>query len=119
MYRLGDTVSGHELLDDIQARGDHQHFFADGEGDLDERLLRYDAYRLLDLDLSILDLNEWERDDDQIEEYIEQLALSEPPPLIVHLDDDPKGTSIVDGLHRANALVRAGRTHHQAWVQER
>lgn len=110
MDELGDIVSDSDLIAFVR-EAHHQAQDID-EGDLIERIERFDRYELVELPMSALDLREWYSDEDLVDEYADDCAHSEPPPIIFQ----PVYETIVDGTHRANALARLGRTTIRAWV---
>jgi hypothetical protein len=82
------------------------------EGDLIDRLWRYDSYVLKLLPIQDLE-DEWAIDDETVSEYA---ALSTQPPPIVY---DPRSKSIIDGSHRIAALREKGQTEIWAYVGEK
>jgi len=74
------------------------------EGDLGDRLEKYDNYKLEEISIDRLNLNEWYLDKDYVEEYKEKyLNNKDYPPIVVDSD-----YGIIDGLHRVNALKESG-----------
>lgn len=93
----------------IQA-GKYEYSFVDG--DLAERIEEYSKYILKELLLDAIDLDEWDVDKDVAEEYrLKYLKGKEYPPIVVDAQ-----YSIIDGIHRANGLKRAGMTKILAFV---
>lgn len=80
------------------------------EGDLMDRLYKFDMYQLQELPLDTLDAFQWSSADWMVDEYA---ALSTQAPPIVY---DPKQKSIIDGTHRALAAIAKGQTHILAYV---
>jgi hypothetical protein len=74
------------------------------EGDLGKRLDEYDYYELKDIDIIDIDLDEWEVMEYLVDKYMKQIEENKNYPPIVLSHD----MSIIDGIHRANALKRLG-----------
>ena len=87
------------------------------EGDILERINCVDFYELMELPISFLDLDEWGKDDDLINEYTE-LDINSMPPIIVH-EFSLDNYSIVDGVHRLNACHKKGLKTIKAYVGKR
>lgn len=106
-----EILSAYDLLQKI--RRIHKSPIDFEEGDLTERILRYDGFKLRKIPLSKLDLDEWAINDDVVDEYVEYLKKNpDYPPIIVGY----RANTIIDGTHRANALVKAGHTQILAYV---
>lgn len=86
------------------------------KGDLLERINSVDYYSLESLDINLLDLNEWDVDEDLVEDYV-SMNETNMPPVIVHKYLDQY--SIVDGIHRLNALSQKGYKSIKAYVGNR
>lgn len=71
------------------------------EGDFFERIDAIAYYELVDFPIELLDLDEWGKDENLIDEYSEQMY------------------SIVDGVHRANALNKKGIKNIKAYLGKR
>lgn len=84
------------------------------EGDLLSRINSVDFYELVEIPLNELDLNEWDKDEDLIKEYLKK-DIKTIPPIIVHKYQD-KDYSIVDGIHRANVYHHKGMFYIKAFV---
>lgn len=85
------------------------------EGDITKRIERFDRYILQTLELSEINYQQWTVSDSLIDEYSAKLADGEAPPIVY----DAISRSIIDGTHRAQAAVRAGRTTILAYVGTR
>lgn len=82
------------------------------DGNLGDRLDKFDNYILKRIPISDLDLDEWQKDEDDIENYKNlYLDTKKYPPIVV--EDD---LSIIDGTHRANALNLAGEKFILAFI---
>lgn len=87
------------------------------EGDILERINCVDFYELMELPISSLDLDEWGKDDDLIDEY-KELDINSMPPIIVH-EFSLDNYSIVDGVHRLNACHKKGLKTIKTYVGRR
>lgn len=87
------------------------------EGDILERINCVDFYELMELPISSLDLDEWGKDDDLVNEY-KELNINSMPPIIVH-EFSLDNYSIVDGVHRLNACHKKGLKTIKAYVGRR
>jgi len=81
------------------------------EGNIEDRIMRYDCYELKEIPIADLLLDEFEVDDDMVEEFMQAITASMPPIVF-----DQKEGSIIDGIHRANARHRMGYTTIMAYV---
>lgn len=97
-----------------QVKDIHREFRDIEEGDLPDRIYWFDDYELTELPLSKINLSEFYVDEDLIDEYIEHIKDSPKtmPPIVY----DPIEGSVIDGMHRANAYARLGRTSIPAYV---
>ncbi len=84
------------------------------EGDLGDRIYWFDDYKLVNLPISKLNLDEHWVDEDYVEDYMNHIADSKHtmPPIVF----DPISGSIIDGTHRANAYARLGNKTIPAYV---
>lgn len=81
-------------------------------GDLGDRLEEYEKYKLKEIPIDKLNLNEWDLDEDYVEEYKNKyLENKDYPPIVVDSD-----YGIIDGLHRANALKKLGLEKIMAFI---
>lgn len=82
------------------------------DGDLGERIEEHSYYKLTLIPISKIDLDEWEVDESLSEEFLEKLTSAKKyPPITVSND-----YSIIDGIHRANAVSQSGEEYILAWV---
>jgi hypothetical protein len=72
------------------------------EGDLENRIYRFTDYTLEWLPIAVLDLNEWDIDDEMVADYAGR--SDQYPPIVFDGADE----SIIDGAHRANAADHQG-----------
>jgi len=82
------------------------------DGDLGDRLDNYDNYELKDINISDLDLEEWDVQEDLVDNIVDEMKKNKEYPPIVVGDD----MSIIDGIHRANALNKLGFNKIRAYV---
>lgn len=95
-----------DLVTEIHGRPDDL-----SDGDLVDRINKFDNYELKAIPLNILDLDEWEVDEDFVEDLSSEIRKGYHPIVF-----DPYEASIIDGIHRANALYKAGATQINAYV---
>ncbi len=82
------------------------------EGDLGKRLDDYEYYELKDIDISDLNLDEWDVRDYLVERIRKEIEKNPKYPPVV-IDHE---MSIIDGIHRANALNELGYNKIKAYV---
>jgi hypothetical protein len=82
------------------------------DGDLAKRLDKYKFYILKTIPISDLDLNEWDVKDYLVDELSDMIKKNStyPPIVVTH------NMSIIDGIHRANALHELGHKEINAYV---
>ena len=82
------------------------------DGDLGDRLDKYDNYELKEIPIADIDLEEWDVRENLVDDNIELMNKNkEYPPIVVSHD-----MSIIDGIHRANALNKLGFKTIKAYV---
>jgi len=87
------------------------------DGDIIERINECYSYELKEINISLLDLNEWDVDLDYVEDY-KDLDVNTMPPIIIH-EFSSGNYSIVDGIHRLNACHKKGLKKIKAYVGRR
>jgi hypothetical protein len=98
-----DIISEDILYQNIQEF--HRNYDDFIDGDLSERIEEYEFYKLIEIDFNKLDLEEWNVDESLVEEIKEEIEFNiNTMPLCV-IDDN---YSIIDGIHRLNALKNLG-----------
>lgn len=85
------------------------------DGDLLHRLDRFNAFVLKMLPISALNLTEFQVDQVKVQEFTLMYQESKACPPIIF---DAIDLSIIDGIHRANALALLGITEILAYVGE-
>lgn len=74
------------------------------DGDLGKRIEKYDSYQLVEVDIDKLNIDEYYRFDDLVDEYIERYNKTKKyPPVVI-----TSGYKLIDGNHRTNALNKLG-----------
>lgn len=81
------------------------HYYEDDfvEGDLLDRIYKYNFYTLKEIPISKIRLDEWEVEENRVKENIEEYKNNPNYPPIIY---DLENNKIIDGIHRANALAR-------------
>jgi hypothetical protein len=99
--KTGDILSEDIIYQYVQILHGNHDFV---EGDLGDRIERYNRYELVEIDINKLNINDYYLFDELVEEYIEEYKKrgSYPPPVITH------DYTLIDGNHRSNALVKQG-----------
>jgi hypothetical protein len=83
------------------------------DGDLRNRIDRFDVFIRKAVPIASIDLGEFSINDETVQDYVQLYrATGSYPPIVF---DEVSG-SIIDGLHRANALVLCGLTEIEAFV---
>ena len=95
------------------------------DGNLGERIYKHDTYTLEQVPISNFDLKEWAVYDEHVDEILQQhkddLLVGNYPPIVAHhylsswveqemLGNPEEHWSVVDGMHRLNALHKLGVT---------
>ena len=109
---IGYRVITHSFVQGevIRLHGRTQDF---DEGDLMHRLDRFIRFEEMPIALSSIDLNEFSLDEDLVQQFMQEFQRSGSYPPIVF---DAVDSSMIDGLHRANALSRMGLCAIDAYV---
>ena len=109
---LQQTVDSNHIY--ALAKQIHRNYDDFGEGDLSDRIFWFDQYKLTNLPLSKLDLDEWDVDEDLVADHVAEIMKSKDtmPPIVF----DPIENSIIDGTHRANAYAKLGYDTIPAYV---
>ena len=90
------------------------------DGDLGERIGEFSKYKLMEIDIDKINIDEWDLDIDYLKDYKNKFKENSNYPPIV-LDSDISYSyknkyTIIDGTHRVNALDRSGIKTVKAWV---
>ena len=78
------------------------------EGDLGERIEKYPFYIVKEIPIEQIEMDEFQVDDDDVEEYVELFKKLNSYPPIVLTKKQYGYYYIIDGTHRANALRKLG-----------
>jgi len=105
---IGSEYPPNEIFEYIESF----HDVEDNDTDFYERVFNHQKYILKEILMDSLNLDEYTLDDDKVEEYENGFKeYKKYPPIVV--DDE---NSIIDGLHRANALKNLGYNTIKAYV---
>lgn len=103
-------VDARHVLDYVSSHHGRPEDF--DEGDLVDRINKFDTYEKKVIDIGDLDLDEWEVDEDYVEDLMIKIKKDGYEPIVF----DPDENSIIDGIHRSNALNNLGYTKIKAYV---
>lgn len=106
----GSTASARDIYDYVFSIHHNEVDF--DEGDIGDRIYKYDEYELKTISLSKLNLEEWYADDGMVDEYAEK--GTDIPPIVLGIKN--RKYTIIDGVHRANAAKKLGMNEIKAWV---
>jgi hypothetical protein len=106
-----NLIPYHEIVDIVYSLHTREEDFE--EGDLIERIKSFPFYELKNVPLSSLDTDEFMTDAELVDEYAEEIRLNPDYPPIVF---DPTNSSIIDGMHRVQALEQLGYDTVRAYV---
>jgi hypothetical protein len=99
--KVGDILSEDIIYQYVQILHGNDDFI---DGDLGERIEKYDNYQLVEVDIDKLNIDEYYLFDDLVDDYIEEYnkRVSYPPPVVTY------NYKLIDGNHRSNALNKIG-----------
>jgi len=107
--KIGDIVDESDIYNYAQSL--HRNYDDFHEGDLGDRIEKYKRYKLTEIDIDKLDLDEWYKDEDHVEAIEVKIEKTGTyPPIIIDRD-----FCIIDGTHRANAVNNLGMTTILVW----
>jgi hypothetical protein len=112
---IGKVLQPFEIVEYITSFHDMDSY---DDTDFYERCEEYEKFVLKMIDVSEIDLDEFMLDDDKVSEYVELYREINKYPTIVVGETD-NGYTIIDGLHRANALSELGFKKIRAYVGEK
>ncbi len=78
------------------------------EGDLGERIERFPYYKVMEIPIGDIEMDEYQLDEDDMEEYVDMYRERGTYPPIVLGKKQYGYYNIIDGTHRANALKEIG-----------
>jgi hypothetical protein len=90
---VGDILSEDIIYQYVQILHGNDDFI---DGDLGERIEKYDNYQLVEVDIDKLNIDEYYLFDDLVDDYIEEYnkRVSYPPPVVTY------NYKLIDGNHR-------------------
>lgn len=104
---IGDVYSENDIYPYIQKLHRNEDDFYDG--DIGDRIEEFPKYKVAEIPIDKINMDEYELDDDYVEEYVEKYEeLGTYPPIVLGEYEYNWGYNIIDGTHRANALKDAG-----------
>jgi len=97
-------IPSNYVLDEVESI--HRNYDDFEDGDLAERILEHDYYKLVSLSIDRLDLDEWDVDEYLVDDIVLMIRKNPKtmPPIVIDGNDH----SIIDGIHRANAYDQLG-----------
>lgn len=99
--KIGDILPEGDIYQYVEAIHGNDDFV---DGDLGERIEEYDKYKLIEVDIDELNIDEYFLFDDLVDTYIDKYNQTKKyPPIVI----DSKNR-LIDGNHRANALNELG-----------
>ena len=107
--KIGTVLPESEIYQYVESLHNDEDFI---DGDIGDRIEEFPKYTLMEINISSLDLEEWELDICVAEEYSEVFKNTGYSPPIVVSDE----CSIIDGLHRANSVNLCGKKSILAFV---
>ncbi len=99
MTSMGE-MDAHEVVAFVAETNDRDDAY---EGPVPHRILRYRSYRLVDLPVSVPDVEGWAYDGDLVVEYAGTPGDRFPPVVF-----DPVAGTLIDGCHRLQAAILRG-----------
>lgn len=107
--KVGDVLSEDIIYQYVQIIHGNDDFM---DGDLGDRIEEYSSYILKEVNISDLNIDEYYRFDDLVDEYSNKYTESGwYPPIVISPDN-----ILIDGNHRANALNKLGIKKIKAFV---
>lgn len=106
-----DLISYDQALQQIKSIHSKQRDFDDG--DLVDRLSQFNAFEVRKLVIAELDADEFLVDEELVDQYVAKISAGEISPPIIY---DEVNASMIDGIHRLNALKKSGALFIESWV---
>jgi hypothetical protein len=99
--KIGDIISEDIIYQYVQILHGNHDFI---DGDLGKRIEKYSSYKLVEVDINKLNIDEYYLFDDLVDKYVEEYKKrgSYPPPVVTNK------YRLIDGNHRSNALNKLG-----------
>lgn len=104
---IGDVYEESDIYQYIQ-KLHYKRDYDFWEGDLGERIEKYPYYVVKEISIKDIEMDEYQLDEDDMEEYIEMFKERGSYPPIVLGKKSYGYHNIIDGTHRANALREIG-----------
>ena len=116
--KIGDILSDDIIAQYVRSLHRNEEDFYDG--DLEQRVYEFSKYKLMEVKISKINIDEYDLDIDYMKDYIKEYRNNQNYPPIV-LDGDTQWSwgnnyTIIDGTHRVNALHRLKIDTVKAWV---
>ena len=121
-YFLNEDVNGYDISPDAilnHVQSIHGKSEDWDEGDLSDRIYRYDHYdSLSDIPMNKLNPEEWYIDEDYVDELVDMIKSNggKYAPVVVGEDPPYSNYTIIDGGHRINALQKMGYTSVHGYI---
>lgn len=110
---IGSIYQPYEILEYVTTFHSDDSY---DDTDFYERLEEYDHFILKMVDIEDLDLDEYQLDEDKVEDYIEDYKNEGGQYPSIVIGEIEYGYTIIDGLHRSNALHEMGMDKIRAYV---
>lgn len=110
---IGYTLQPFEIIEYITSFHDMDSY---DDSDFYERCEKYNYFVVEYIDTNKIDLDEYQLDEYKVDEYIDLYKQTNKYPTIVVGETENDNYTIIDGLHRANALNRLGFEKIKAYV---
>ena len=116
--KVGQVLSESDIHNYIEQLHRNEEDFYDGN--LGERISQFSKYKLMEINIDKINIDEWDLDIDYMKDYKKMfIETNDYPPIV--LDGDTKYSygnkfTIIDGTHRVNALDRLKIKTVKAWV---
>lgn len=110
-----DEEKNYVLSDEVWSIVNSLHTDEDdlNDGDLKERVFKFPFYELTEIPMSTLDTDEFLTNPEVVDDYVEKTKINPDYPPIIF---DPEQSSIIDGMHRVQALEELGYDEVRAYV---
>lgn len=112
---IGQKVDSNDVYEYILAFHDRHELEDEDTEDILRRVDSAHHFEYQLIDISEIDTDRFDTEDDVIEEYEETIIGDNYPPIVV-LDEPPYAYEIIDGAHRCKALMRKGIKKVKAFV---
>lgn len=99
--KIGDFLSEDDIYPYVEILHGNDDFI---DGNLGERIEEYDTYKLVEVDIDELNIDEYFLFDELVDTYVDKYKKSrEYPPIVID-----SSNRLIDGNHRSNALNKLG-----------